>query len=476
MNRHLFRTLQGLSAFFAFLLFFPAEALLLQLPPRLFRGSWGTLTPRDGMIGFAALFVVSLTGRGCADLLDRKCGFPPLRRRLLTGLVGGLGAAAAALGLMRVFPRYESVVWGGLAFFAFVVGGELRGVRYGELIGLRLYVITAGVYLATLLILTWANANTLTAQPFAVLMLAETVILLLGMNQSGLDVMMERRRHRADQLPRRIRSYNLRLVGGVAAGLVAIPLLYRPVAAAVRAIGRGLLAALKQVIRLINRLLSMGADDPVPDLPVSSTPVEEPQLPTEPAVSSPFWDYLGYLILALLALYILYNSKRIFRFVAKWIRKIRDAIRAWLSRPSRMVTPADDEAYVDTDEPLPDVPRDAPEVPTAWAQWRRQYRRFRAMPAGEARQCAGYRLATEWYRIQGVPVSPADTPLEQADKARDTLDFADPAAATDEYDAMHYGACPCPAQALDALLAAMAQTKTPLRYSNLTRPRKEIPR
>ena len=200
-----------------------------------------------------------------------------------------------------------------------------------------------------------------------------------------------------------------------------------------------------------------------------------PMEPMEPGVASPLWDYFGYLVLALLVIYILYNGKRIVRFVSKLCKKIRAALVEWLSRTRTIAAPDGDEAYVDTDEALPDAPDATPEAPTAWAQWRRRYRRYRTMAAGTARLRAGYRLAAQWYAMQGVAVSPADTPLEQAAKARDALDFADPADATDEYDGAHYGERPIPADetALDALLAEMARTKTPLRYSNLTRPRKE---
>lgn len=475
MNRHLFRTLQLLSAFFTFLIVFPVEALLLQLPPRIFRADWGVLSARDGLAGFAALFAISLAGRGFAYLLDQKCGLPPLRRRLVTALPVLVLAGGGAWALAHVLPLYESMVWAVLGGASFAMGSALRAYRYDDLIGFRLYIAIAGSYLAALLIFALAKTNTLTAWPFAALLLAGTVILLVGLNQANLDAMMQRRRHRTDQLPQKIRSYNLRLVGGIAAALAAIPVLYRPVAAGIRALGRGARAVLGALLRLIQRLLAGGSDEIVPDIPASSAPVETPMEPMEPGVASPFWDYFGYLVLALLVIYILYNGKRIVRFVSKLCKKIWTALVEWLSRTRTIAVPDGDEAYVDTDEALPDAPDAAPEAPTAWTQWRRRYRRYRTMAAGGARLRAGYRLAAQWYAMQGVAVSPADTPLEQAAKARDALDFADPAAATDEYDGAHYGERPIPADktALDALLAEMARTKTPLRYSNLTRPRKE---
>ena len=277
MNRHLFRTLQLLSAFFAFLIVFPVEALLLQLPLRIFRADWGVLSARDGLAGFAALFAISLAGRGFAYLLDQKCGLPPLPVLVLAG--GGAWALA------HVLPLYESMVWAVLGGASFAMGSALRAYRYDDLIGFRLYIAIAGSYLAALLIFALAKTNTLTAWPCAALLLAGTVILLVGLNQANLDAMMQRRRHRTDQLPQKIRSYNLRLVGGIAAALAAIPVLYRPVAAGIRALGRGARAALGALLRLIQRLLAGGSDEIVPDIPASSAPVETPMEPMEVVLS-----------------------------------------------------------------------------------------------------------------------------------------------------------------------------------------------
>ena len=52
MNRHLFRTMQLLAAFFSILIFFPIETVLLILPPKLLCGQCGTLSVQSALLGF----------------------------------------------------------------------------------------------------------------------------------------------------------------------------------------------------------------------------------------------------------------------------------------------------------------------------------------------------------------------------------------------------------------------------------------
>lgn len=476
MNRHLFRTMQLLAAFFSILIFFPIETVLLILPPKLLYGQWGTLSVQSALLGFLGLFTISLLGRGWAYMLDQKWRLSPLKRRLLTVFPVLLLGAGVCRGLMSFFSLYEAIVWAVLASAAFVVGSVLCFIRYEDLIGFRLYGITAGCYLAALLIFSAAHYHPLTARPFAALLLIQTVILLFGLNQSNMDFMMRRRHHRADQLPQKIRSYNLRLIATVAVVLILLLVLYRPIAAGISALGSGLLAVLRWIVRVLSMLFSGSSEDPLPDISSAAESKETESLGNlPPGTASPFWDYFGYLILALLIIYILYHSKRIMQIVKRICEQIWKMVLDLLTRQHPRPEASDDEGYIDTEERLepkkPDLlPPD--KAPAAWRIWRRNYRRYCAMPDTEARARTGYRLMLQWLKMQDVPFRGSSTPLEIAETARSLLDFTDLDPATDQYDRIRYDDPPPAlhdADQIDRILSEMAHTKTAVRVSRLAR-------
>ena len=155
------------------------------------------------------------------------------------------------------------------------------------------------------------------------------------------------------------------------------------------------------------------------------------------------------------------------------------SVSEWLHRAHTRAPQPGSEEYTDADETVAAAPDGAPEDDAAAENahaWKRSYRQYRAMAPSAERVRRGYRLALQWLALQQVPVRPSDTTLEIAHTAADTIDFVPLDDATAEYNAIRYGGATVhlnDPDALDALLARMAQTKTAPRISRLTRAARE---
>ena len=460
------RLLNLASALFAFFLFFPIECGLIIFIPMIFRGEWRFLTAAVAFGGFGALWADSLVAQTVAHLIDRNGKCPPLHRRIILIAMGvALGIGCGFL-LARVCPMTETVIWSVLAVAAWIVGGEQAFTSYADQIHFRQYFFTVGAALFTLILLRLIKYRPLPAMWFAGCLLIQTVILLFGLNQSSMDNMMRRRQHRAEQLPQKIRGYNLRLIALVAGLLIALLIFYRPVAAGLAAFGRGFRAALGALIRFIQHLTADSSTE-IPPTPVGGAS-RAPQTEGLPSADgNSLWDSVGFLLVVLIGGYILYRAKDIFRFVKNKVGFWMGKLIALLSRRSETAPNTEGGEFADTEEhlsvaeALPD-----PHEP-AWNPWRRTYRKYSAMAPSAERVRMGYRLVLRWLKMQKVPFNPACTPLEIAAVARKTVELPDPLPATEQYHRARYGDG-TESDALDALLAELARTKTASRVSRLS--------
>ena len=477
MNRTLSRVLDRLGNLFCLAPLLGLNALLIVLPPRMFRRNWGTLSDRALLLCFTAELGIGLLGAGCAFVLDEKAHLRTVPRRLLSILpAAGLGAAAGFL--LAPHDIYAAAVLAALGFAAFFAGSRAWFFRYGESITVRRYLVNTGFCCGAPAILAIAHAASPSVRPFAAVELALSVILLLGLNQGNMDELMRRRRHRPEQLPRKIRSYNLRLILVLAALLTASLVLYRPIAAGLTAGGH----ALMQVLRALMQWLTRDRGETASAAPVGPEPpkeIENPMAGLGDAKASPFWNYLAYVLLAGLAILLIANGPKLFRAAVRLCRKLAAQISEWLHRAHTRAPQPGSEEYTDADETVAAAPDDAPEDDAAAENaraWKRSYRQYRAMAPSAERVRRGYRLALQWLALQQVPVRPSDTTLEIARTAADTIDFVPLDDATAEYNAIRYGGATVhlnDPDALDALLARMAQTKTAPRISRLTRAARE---
>ena len=115
-------------------------------------------------------------------------------------------------------------------------------------------------------------------------------------NQAQIDELMRRRGHRMDQLPARIRRYNLLLIVLCIAVALALLVFYRPLAAGIRTIwdiAASLILWLAHAIQALMEALLHQDELPQEQLPQGE---DSSFFPTEEAQGSPLWNILWVLI------------------------------------------------------------------------------------------------------------------------------------------------------------------------------------
>ncbi len=371
----------------------------------------GGITPlRTDRLLLQLLFceLCCFAGKYCGLAAD-SAGIGSALRRVLAVPTGGIVAAAmfGAFWLMDPLGAPGMAVFGAILFW---VGGGIRFFSYGELLSLRVFYGYLTEYTVVLAVLEIFKINPCTPMPFAVALFAGLLMVLFGSNQAGIDYMMERRHHRFDLLPAKIRSYNIRLFVMIAAVLLLLLVLYRPIGWLVSTAGSGLLAALKWLLGLLPKGES-GQE-------VSEQPQEQAGQNggnmLEPGESSPFWTYFG-IVVAIGGIYLLYYYRH---EIYMGLRSAWRTLKAFLQRlfwGGRQKADRDEnEYYTETDEK---VAADETSIGQSLSlsdrrKWRRACRRFAAQTDSPQTLRNGYRLILQGIELQGVPVEASDTTLE----------------------------------------------------------------
>lgn len=433
MNKRLLRLLN-----FCATLFLP----LALLPPLVIfyaavTGMNGAVLPLGTGELFLQLAVCALcgfAGRFCGQATDRW-GLSSAVRRILSVPVG----LAVGAGVWFLFAQIDASAALGAAVLSavsFWVVGGLRFYAYGEILSLRVFYIYLAEYAIVLTFLQLFQIRVTDAAPFAAALFAALLLVLFGSNQAGIDYMMERRHHRFDAMPQKIRSYNIRLFAITAAGLLALLLLYRPISWLISAAGEGLLAVVRFLFRLFYRDgQEEGEDEPQP-------PMQQPEGmgQFEKGESSPFWTYFG-IAVAIGALYLLYYYRE---EIAAGLRsswqKLLDLIHRLLWGGRQRSDCDETEYYTETDEKIRSDESDVQETASLSdrRKWRRACRRFAAAQDSPQTMRAGYRLILDGIALRGVPVAASDTTLEICRNAlRDGLPPIE--ACTASYNSLRYG-------------------------------------
>lgn len=231
----------------------------------------------------------------------------------------------------------------------------------------------------------------------------QAAICALSQNQSNLSARIKWENF--EQLPAKIRWYNFFLTLGILAAILLL-MLFRDTLAA---LGRQLLNGLKELILSLTSSAGEHTGSSItttPNLPHQPSGWEN--LPQPSAVSrNPWWDRLGFLILA--AVFIWYRREILEKL--KELKKLAGRLSFYF--PAFRSAAKKDAAYSDWTEHL--SPAQLTQEETAAFRrrsWKRQVKALTQRPLDAASYREGYRLALQWLKEHGTAIEPSDTPQE----------------------------------------------------------------
>lgn len=299
-----------------------------------------------------------------------------------------------------------------VAFLAF----QKEGLAYGEIFTRPgfLFDVIAGLVVSLLLFLM--DVPPPAGMMCAAFFLTAALYALVG-NQANIDFLMERRKHKMENLPRKIRSYNLRMTLLAVGGLGVLFLLRDWVTALIIFVRNGIIRAFDAVMRFFLWLGSL-----IPD--VEAVPEEIPiQEKVEPELK-PGYDssWILFLVLGLVVLLlILRYRRRIGRFFLSVFQGLAAFFRRWLG--NRGIFRQDDASgeYVDEEHFLAQEERLQEKGARAQRrEWLREARRFQKEAPSPAAFRKGYGLLLEGLRLRGAELPLSYTPLEAVQAAQES--------------------------------------------------------
>jgi hypothetical protein len=289
-----------------------------------------------------------------------------------------------------------------------------------------------------------------------------TGVYILVRNQSNIDFLMERRRHRMEHLPKRIRYFNLFAAFALVALVFALFLGKDAVIAGVQGGGWLLWHGVRQVLQL---LFYKQPGESLPETGENG-PAVTPGLPEAEAGQKVFpveWVYLFFAVAAIVILFC--NRRRIGRFLLRSGRRVAELLRRLLRGRERAPRGDANGYYVDEEETL--LPGASEENPGASRrgvrQWRREYQRFLRMPQGEEALRRGLVLAAWWSTLTKGEVPPGDTAAELLQKIEARTHSPACAPAAEGYNRVRYGALSCREEDYAAMRRALGDMREKIR-------------
>ena len=445
MNRTLLRFLTVAAFSFLMLVPFPILALLDSCYFYLIaqQAPLSSLTSIPSLLlRFLFCIISAIAGYFLGNLFDHKLQLLPFSRKLaslpflLLLVAGGFAFSFFTQSLV------EAILLAILMTVYFCIGQSAYFYSYNEILSWRTFYISLGLYGGTLLFLYLFVGNPYGTFIFAIFFLCETLLLFLGLNQANIDFMMQRRKHRMDALPQKIRSFNLFLLAGIALVVVLLFLLNKPLGTAFISLGSFLLMLLRGLFSLLSRNFSGDdegghiSEDPfagIPDAPVGEDGSSGNWLWT--AVTALFVLFLFFLVW-----YYRHNISEVFRTLYHKIKNF--FYRLFFTGRVRSTEDVTD-FYSEIDEKvLPEEEFESPyaEPVLSWREWKRQYRQFCTQKDSLETFRNGYRLILYWLQIQGVEIHHSDTTLEICRLSREHSHFfPDLTIHTQHYNQLRYG-------------------------------------
>lgn len=338
---------------------------------------------------------------------------------------------------------------------AFYIGALLYFERYSAILTQRRLTLFFGFSLAILFLL-WILGRPCPTAWLALDFLLTLGVYLLAKNQGNIDYLMERRKHKMEFLPPKIRRYNSRLICLILA-LVLIGFflrgpLSRMLTAGLQGLGAGLVALIKWLIALWG--------DQTEEAPPPAQ--QQPKPPMEEAAGgNPIWDLIFYLLAAGMFLWLIIRyRKQIGKAIALFFYRLREFLHSLFSgRLVQRQRKQESEYYYDEEELLaPEALKQSRKTksPRSARQWKKQYRQFEGMPGGEEKYRRGYQLILNWLTLRELPVERWNTATEIYERTREQVRAPGYEDATSGYNQVRFGERPYTQENLESLCETLA--------------------
>lgn len=241
-------------------------------------------------------------------------------------------------------------------------------------------------------------------------------------NQSNIDYLMERRQHKLEHLPKKIRYYNLYLILAILAVILTAFLAKKPIAKLFMIIIDYAKKLIKAVIDFINWLMNLFAKEGTSQM--GEVPSDNQMMPAGGGTSGFDWTYIIITLLVAGVIFIIVkNRKAIYRFFARMFNKILSAIKKLLLNTPLSLSKGDESSdyYQDEAQSLDknDIVANRKKKEFTHRDFKKQCKIYLNMTDNEEKLLFGYQLMVRWFEVKGVDIIKSDTAIEILHKVRD---------------------------------------------------------
>lgn len=410
-----------------------------------------TLSLPSALYGEAVFTLLAIFGALLAHLLKGHRMILGILRPLLALLCVMAGFLLSPFsGLSPIPVLIGHILFALTCGIALVAGTVLYAYPYAEL--------RAGIPAVWLLVshvgsagALWAVSQLETVQyrpgPLSISLIIAFICYALCRNQANIDYNMERRRHRLELLPQKIRLYNFRLMLGILLAVLILFLLRGQVAAGLRALGWGLATVFAWIFFLLVKLVEFFHKEDTPSVgqegmadilaPFQNMPYES---------VSDIWIYVA--LVLIIGLLLWWKHRAILNLLATLFRRIAAFLRSlFIFNGFGPSLAGDEESPYYTDEVVSLSPEQARERQLSRRsrarEWKRAYARCQRLPEEtpeerEEKLRSGYRLILQYLDLHGC-YEKGDTVHELGARAAALPGMAGYPAAADSYDTVRYG-------------------------------------
>lgn len=376
----------------------------------------------------------------------KSCGLGLILANFLSALLALLFALLEMLLFFPLLPqplqfyRFTYFPFGASGIGAAFLCGSLAAERqYGNILTNYSFGILTGAD-CLCVFLAWCLKWEISNATLAICYLLTAGVSALCRNQSGIDFLMQRRKHDLSHLPVKMRWYSLALTTG-GFGLVLAGFLFR------NQIAGGIhwfLNVLKEGISALLRYLTSGEGSKETPLESGGSSQLE-RLPPyeEPGNGSLFWTIFGWLMLVGAIIGIYYYRREIAAFFRTiWLKLKTFLAKLFLHRGKAARSNELTGSYEDDVVSLPRIPAapaEKKQKPYDLRLWRKEYRAYQRLPEGSEKLRKGYRLILLCFLLKRIPLLPSDTPEEIFKKAESRVPSDLLRKVTDSYQKTRYG-------------------------------------
>lgn len=414
-------------------------------------------TIRFGRLDLTRLFVYILTILISAFLglimqkgLSKVDGLSTPKRRIILG--AGMLALLLVLGFsLRQFGALFIITMALTSSYSFITMSWSYGLNYGEILSKKMLIIFLITNVFGLIISRLIGGNSLNLTG-AIVMLIEIAIVTIAYavvsNQQNIDFQLSRRKHTNNDLPPRIRKFNLVLV--IAVILIAIFSI---------ALAPLIVYAMRSIINLgilgIRSLLTLFIDTG------SSGEIGQGiQLPHgnghEDIWQNPIIYLLEFMTVIGIAYLIIKFRKQILNKILDAVKKLIAYISDILNRQMQTENIITDRYYYDETIKIEKSEVSSIRRRNEMKIWRRKYRKYKKDDS-EDKFLTGFRLIREYHLItsktrkDSTRIKASDTPYEGLAKLSHLPEYDGFADITDGYSNFYYGGIPPTDEAILAM-------------------------